>query len=111
MAQETWVAENNKIPRMKANTKLSEILSLVCIPIHEHPFHYEVASRKNPGTTHRVILRDQHGQGTCECQNYLFTCQPKLNKGAEPFQIDTACIHLAAAAWHDQVRRLTQRKP
>ena len=96
---------------MKASTKLSEILSLMAMPVTDHPGHFEIESRQKPGTTHRVRLRTTNSPYFCECGDFLFNCEPKLANGADPFQGSTMCCHIAAALFQEQVRRLTLRKP
>jgi hypothetical protein len=95
---------------VKASTKLSEVLSLVCIPVAGHPGHWEVESRTEPGNTHRVVLGGPEGMVNCDCANWLFQAESKLRKGEKPFQVSTMCVHIAAAIFKQQARRLMERK-
>ena len=95
---------------MKASTKLSEVMSLACIPATGHPGHFEVDSRKEPGVSHRVRLNTTFAPYSCQCGDWEFNCEPKLNKGAAPFQTATLCIHIARALLFDQERRLSHRR-
>lgn len=95
---------------MKASTKVSEILSLVCIPVTGHPGHWEIESRHEPGKTHRVVLGGPEGMMQCDCANWLFAAESKLRKGEEPFQVSTLCVHILAAMIQQQARRLMERK-
>ena len=96
---------------MKASTKLSEILSLMAMPVAGRPGEWEVESRHVQGTTHRVRLGSEDGLYSCQCENWLFQAESKLHKGEEPFQVSTMCVHICAALFQEQVRRLTLRKP
>ena len=82
---------------MKSNTKLAEILALTCIPVTDHPGHFDVQSRTEAGGTHRVRLRSEDGIYHCQCPDFLWNVMPRLDKGAEPFQVNTLCIHTARA--------------
>ena len=96
---------------MKASTKLSEILSLMAMPVQGRPGEWEVECRQKPGTTHRVRLGSEDGLYSCQCENWLFNCESKLRKGEEPFTVPTMCVHIAAARFQEQARRLTTRHP
>ena len=46
----------------------------------------------------------------CDCANWLFQAESKLRKGEKPFQVSTMCVHIAAAIFQQQARRLMERK-
>ena len=96
---------------MKSTTPLADILSLVCIPVAEHQGHFDVESRTDLGSTHRVRLRSSDGVAVCECADFLYQCLPNLEKGAPPFQVATMCQHIARAVLFEATRSLLFHSP
>ncbi len=57
---------------------------------------YWVQSRSQPDQEHLCDLLYFDGNGKCSCQNFQFTCEPKLVRGAKPDKT-LRCWHLRLA--------------
>ena len=86
--------------------RLSELLSLTVLPLPELPGHYNVIG---PRQQYRVRLNSEDGLVNCECPDWLWHVEPRLNKGAALFQRETLCKHVSAVLWYRGQKSIEKR--
>lgn len=66
------------------------------VPIPGEMFRFFVRSISKPRQPHLVDLECFWFCGQCDCENFIFNCQPKLTRGAPPAD-KLRCTHIKLA--------------